>query len=59
MLEHLKQEVLEANLRHAGRDLNWLQKQLTARGFEDAKGVFLMTVNDSGQIYFAPKEAAP
>ncbi|MBS1419171.1 MAG: hypothetical protein DBX49_05670 [Clostridia bacterium] len=52
-------KVLEANLRHAGRDLNWLQKQLTARGFEDAKGVFLMTVNDSGQIYFAPKEAAP
>ena len=51
--------ILEANLRHAGRDLPWLTKQLKARGHEDAKNVFLMTVTNSGQIYFAPKEERP
>lgn len=48
--------ILEANLRHMGRDLAWLTKQLKTRGHEDAKQVFLMTVNNAGQIYFAPKE---
>lgn len=47
--------ILEANLKHAGKDLNWLKKQLEARGMADASTVFLMTVNNSGQIYFAPK----
>lgn len=51
--------VLEANLRHAGRDLAWLEKQLKARGQADAKGVFLMTVNNAGQVYYAPREPAP
>ncbi len=48
--------ILEANLRHAGRDLAWLDRQLRDRGFENAAGVFLMTVNRAGQVYFAPKE---
>ena len=48
--------ILEANLRHMGRDLNWLNKQLRERGHSDASSIFLMTVNDSGQVYFAPKE---
>lgn len=48
--------ILDANLRHAGRDMNWLIKQLKDRGHEDAKRVFLMTVNNAGQVYFAPKE---
>ena len=39
-----------------GRDLNWLNKQLRERGHSDASSIFLMTVNDSGQVYFAPKE---
>ena len=51
--------ILEANLRHTGRDLGWLSKQLQARGHADAKNVFLMTVNNAGQIYFAPKEEKP
>ncbi len=48
--------VLEANLRHAGRDRAWLARQLKDRGVEDAKNVFLLTVNGAGQVYFAPKE---
>lgn len=48
--------VLEANLRHAGRDRAWLTRQLKERGLEDTKNVFLMTVNNAGQVYFAPKE---
>lgn len=48
--------VLEANLRHLGLDTNWLKKQLGARGLKDASSVFLMTVNEAGQIYFAPKQ---
>lgn len=48
--------VLEANLRHAGRDRAWLDRQLRDRGLESAGGVFLMTVNAAGQVYFAPKE---
>ena len=48
--------VMEANLRSTGRDLGWLDKQLKARGHDNARRVFLMTVNNAGQIYFAPKE---
>ncbi len=48
--------ILEGNLRHMGRDLNWLKKQLNDRGHSDASRVFLMTVNNSGQVYFAPRE---
>ena len=49
--------IIEKNLRHVGRDMTWLNKQLHDRGHENAKRVFLMTVNRSGQVYFAPKEA--
>ncbi len=48
--------VLERNLRSMGKDMNWLNGQLKDRGCRDAGGVFLMTLNSSGQIYFAPKD---
>lgn len=48
--------VLENNLRHMGRDLNWLKKQMAERSIENTCDVFLMTVNSAGQVYLAPKE---
>ena len=34
----------------------WLEKQLRAHGVKTAGDVYLMTVNDAGEIYFAAKE---
>lgn len=48
--------VMETNLRHLGRDMNWLTKQLNERGAYSPSDVFLMTLNKSGQIYYAAKE---
>lgn len=48
--------VLEANLKHSGHDLCWLQKELDAHGATDAASVFLMTVNSAGQVYFTLRE---
>ncbi len=48
--------VMETNLRHLGRDMNWLTKQLNERGLKSPTDVFLMTLNKSGQIYFAAME---
>lgn len=51
--------VLDANLRHLGFDRAWLQQQLEAKGAENPEQVFLMTATESGQIYYAAKEAQP
>ncbi len=48
--------VMETNLLHLGRDMNWLTKQLNERGLKSPTDVFLMTLNKSGQIYFAAME---
>ncbi len=48
--------VLEENLKGMGRDLSWLQKELRRQGQGDVKKVFLMTLNQAGQVYFAQKE---
>lgn len=48
--------VMETNLLHLGRDMNWLTKQLNERGLKSPTDVFLMTLNKSGQIYFATME---
>ena len=48
--------VLEANLKHIGRDRNWLQKQLNSQGIRDAAQVFLMTADQTGHVYLAKKE---
>ena len=49
-------QVVQKNLRLSGKDERWLHKELSARKVSDPKDVFLMTVNDSGQIYFAKAE---
>ena len=48
--------ILEANLKHIGRDLNWLKKQLALQGVKDAAGVFLMTADQTDHVYLAKKE---
>jgi uncharacterized membrane protein YcaP (DUF421 family) len=48
--------ILKDNLRLMGKDENWLQNQLGTRGIRDPKGVFYMTLDDAGRIYFAAKE---
>lgn len=47
--------ILEANLRHAGFDLRWLNKTLNANGIHSADEVFLLSVNPSGEIYLSKK----
>lgn len=48
--------VMSRNLKIKGRDDNWLKKELKRRGIEFAENVYLMTLDDSGNIYFAAKE---
>ena len=50
--------VLEANLKHVGRDINWLRKELKRQGVKSEKDVFLMTADQSGRVYLAEKEQA-
>lgn len=49
--------VLSKNLTALGLDEKWLKAALKKRGFENAEGVFLMTVNDEREVYIAGKEA--
>lgn len=50
--------VNEDNLTRTGFDRHRLEKELKKRGVSGAEKVFLMTVNDAGEIYFAKKEGA-
>ena len=47
---------MSENLALRGKDTQWLKKQLKQRGVKSAKEVYLMTVNDMDQIYFAKTE---
>ncbi len=49
-------KVIDKNLRLCGRDNNWLNGELAARKVKDAKEVYLMSLNEAGQIYFAKAE---
>lgn len=48
-------KVDERNLKKMGLNKKWLRKQLTTRGVEEGD-VFLLTVNDDGQVYLIEKE---
>lgn len=48
--------VLDANLRHLGRDRGWLRHELKRQDISDTKSIFLMTLNQAGQVYLARKE---
>ena len=49
-------KVIQKNLILCGKNENWLQKELTARKAESVKDVYLMSLNEAGQIYFAKSE---
>lgn len=50
--------LLSHNLKLAGRDENWLEKELKRRNIRRVNDVYLMTLNSSGQIYFLEAEQA-
>jgi len=49
-------QLLHGNLKLMGYNEKWLIKQLKSRNISSLKDVYLMTVNDLGQIYIAQKE---
>ena len=48
--------ILEANLKHIGRDMNWLNSRLKSQGIKDAGEVFLMPADQTDHVYLAKKE---
>jgi len=48
--------VLEHNLALRGLEENWLEKQLKAHGVKRPDQVYLLTADELGRVYFAPKE---
>lgn len=48
--------VLSDNLMKMGYNEIWLKRQLSERNVSDVKNVYLMTVDESGSIYFLPKD---
>lgn len=48
--------VLSRGLAACGRDSAWLEKQLKARGFRSPSELFLLTVDEQGQLYYIKKE---
>ena len=49
-------QVMKKNLEYIGKDDAWLQNELSVRNVNNPKDVFLMSINDAGQIYFAKVE---
>ena len=50
--------LLRDNLRRSGRDENWLQKQLTEHHIHRVQDVFLLTVDQGGNVYVVRKEVS-
>ena len=50
--------LLSRNLKGRGYEEIWLQKQLASHGVERPEQVFLLTVDEGGNTYCVPKEAA-
>lgn len=48
--------LMEHNLKARGYEEGWLHKQLTDHGVKRVDQVFLLTVDESGGVYFAAKE---
>ncbi|NMA24140.1 MAG: DUF421 domain-containing protein [Clostridiales bacterium] len=48
--------VLSDNLKKMGYNDIWLKRQLSERNVSDVSDVYLMTVDESGWIYFLPKD---
>jgi len=48
--------ILSENLKNRNLSMEWLQEALLKRGVRDIHQVFLMTVDESGNVYFVEKE---
>ena len=48
--------VMDKNLKNLGLDRNWLDKQLRLRGVSHPREVYLLSVDENHNIYFATKE---
>ena len=51
--------ILQRNLASKGLDMAWLQNVLAQEQISSAKEVFLLTLDDHGQIYCVKKERSP
>lgn len=49
--------ILSENLKRMGRDQRWLDAELARHGAEHSEDVYLLLLNESGQVYFAAREA--
>ena len=49
--------ILDGNLKRMGLEGKWLQKQLTAQGYGDAKEILLALCDDNHQLTLFPMEA--
>jgi uncharacterized membrane protein YcaP (DUF421 family) len=47
-------KVMEQNLRQLGKDGEWLQAQMRARGFRGPEDIFLMLVDSQGRLFVDP-----
>lgn len=47
--------VIDQNLKAQGLDRNWLDKELANRGIKKSKDVFLLSIDENQNIYFAVK----
>lgn len=50
--------ILDHNLRHMEKDRSWLYQQLRAEGLESVKQVFLLTLDETGNVYLCQKEGS-
>lgn len=50
--------VITKNLTACGRDIHWLQKQLTLEKISSPQEVFLLTLDEQGSVFCVKKEAA-
>lgn len=48
-------QILEYNLRHAGKDINWLQQKLDGQNIKNVSDVFLATCDKDGNFHAFPK----
>jgi len=51
--------VVDRNLKLLGLGRGWLEKELKARGAASAQGVYLLTVDRRGHVYYLPREEKP
>ena len=49
--------VIERNLARMGLGRGWLEKEIRSRGAADPSRVFLLTVDETGKVYYIPGEA--